>query len=123
MLFRSQTLEILGDGQQEKSYILVEEIVDGMLYGLEHADVAPCDVFNLSHPETIIVDEIARVIVAEMALPNVVYTYTGGRSGWPGDQYLAKLDVSKMKALGWAAQHSSKDAVRIATQRLLQQDI
>lgn len=117
------TLEILGDGQQEKSYILVEEIVDGMLYGLANADVAPCDVFNLSHPETILVDEIARVIVAEMGLPNVTYTYTGGRSGWPGDQYLAKLDVDKMKALGWAAQHSSKDAVRIATQRLLQQDI
>ena len=114
-------LEILGDGEQEKSYILVEEVIDGMLFTLTNVKVDPCDIFNLSHAETTIVKDIARIVVEEMGLRDVTLRYTGGKGGWPGDQPLARLDVSKLHQLGWRAKHSSAEAVHIATTRLLAQ--
>src|SRR5260370_7587612 len=44
-------LEILGDGGAEKNYILVEEVVEGVLYAFEHAQPV-CDVYNLASSST-----------------------------------------------------------------------
>ncbi len=111
-------LEILGDGAAEKNYILVEEIIDGMLYAFEHADVR-CDVFNLGSPTTTNVMEIARIVCEEMGLTGVRFRCTGGVRGWPGDQPKVFMDVSKVRRLGWTSRHTSTEAVRIAVRRYL----
>lgn len=112
-------LEILGDGNQEKNYFLVEDCIDGMLFALHHATDKPCDVFNLGCQSTIKATDIARIAVEEMGLNGVRFRYTGGRRGWPGDVPQVIYDVSKMKRLGWQARHTSEEAVRIAIRRLL----
>lgn len=114
-----QELEILGDGNQEKNYFLIEDCLDGMLFALHHSD-KQYDVFNLSCDSTIKVSEIAQIVVAEMGLSDVKFRYTGGKRGWPGDAPVVIYDVSKMKKLGWEAQHTSTEAVRIATRRLIE---
>jgi UDP-glucose 4-epimerase len=112
-------LEVLGDGNQEKNYFLVEDCIDGMLFALHRASEKPCDVFNLGCESAITASEIARVTVEEMGLNGVKLRYTGGSRGWPGDVPLVLYDVSKMKRLGWQARHTSAEAVRIALRRML----
>jgi UDP-glucose 4-epimerase len=63
--------------------------------------------------------EIADIIIQEMNLKNVKKTFTGSERGWPGDQPQVFLSVNKVKKLGWYPTHTSTEAVRIATRRML----
>lgn len=114
-----QELEILGDGAQEKPYLLVEDCIDGVLYAFHNAD-SQCAVFNLGCTTTTTVTRIAQIIVEEMGLKDVKFKYSGGERGWPGDIPQFRFNVEKMKKLGWEARHSSEEAVRIAVRRLLE---
>lgn len=112
-------LEILGDGNQEKNYFLVEDCIEGILHAYRHQREAACDVFHLGNESTTRVTRIAQIVAEEMGLHDVRFRFTGGRQGWPGDVPVVMYDVSKMKRLGWQAEHSSDEAVRIAARRLL----
>jgi UDP-glucose 4-epimerase len=114
-------LEILGDGNAEKNYILAEEIVEGMLHAFGHAQPL-CEVYNLGSPNTTRVTDIARIVVEEMGLTGVKLRFSGGARGWPGDQPRVYMDVSKMSRMGWTTRYSSHDAIRIATHRYLGED-
>ncbi len=114
-------LQILGDGQQQKNFFLVEDCVDGMLFAFGHAGGRQCDVFNLGSESSLKVTDVARLVVEEMGLRDVEFRYTGGRRGWPGDVPEYFHDVTKMRKLGWTAKHSATDAVRIAVGRLTAQ--
>jgi UDP-glucose 4-epimerase len=111
-------LEILGDGNQEKNYFLVEDCLDGMLCALHNSE-KQCDVFNLGSPTTVKVRDIARIVSEEMGLKDVRLRYTGGERGWPGDVPRVFYDVNKIKKLGWEAKYTSAEAVRMAARRLL----
>ena len=112
-------LEILGDGNQEKNYFLVEDCLDGMFFALHHSN-KQYDVFNLGCESTVKASTIAQIVVDEMGLKDVKFRYTGGKRGWPGDAPTVIFDVSKMKSLGWEARHTSAEAVRIAARRLIE---
>ncbi len=113
-----EELEILGDGNQEKNFFLVEDCIEGMLCAFQRSD-SECDVYNLGCSFFSKVSKIAQIVVEEMRLKNVRFKYTGGKRGWPGDAPVVHFNVDKMKRLGWQARHSSDEAVRLATRRLL----
>lgn len=114
----SSELEILGDGRQEKSFFLVEDCIQGMLWAA-HKCQADYDVFNLGSDTSTTVDRIAQIVIDQMGLGKVQFRYTGGSRGWPGDVPKAVLDVKKMRELGWNSAHASDEAVETATRRLL----
>ncbi len=113
-----EELVILGDGQQEKNYFLVDECIDGMEYIISHTK-APCAIFNLGADTTSNVQTIARIVIEEMGLKDVKIRFKGGEGGWPGDQPKVYLDTSKVRNLGWRPRHTSDEAVRTAVRRLL----
>lgn len=113
-----EKLEILGDGNQEKPYFLVEDCIDGMFFAFRRSN-NQYDVFNLGCDSITPVKRIAQIIIDEMELKNVRIEYTGGRRGWPGDAPVVHFNVDKMKKLGWCPNRSSDEAVRIAARRLL----
>jgi UDP-glucose 4-epimerase len=112
-------LEILGDGKQRKPYLYVTECVDGIIHGFTHAD-EEINVFNLGVDSVTEVTRIGELVVEEMGLENVTFTYTGGKRGWKGDVPHFQFDINKIKKLGWHPTRSSDDAVRKAIQDLLQ---
>jgi UDP-glucose 4-epimerase len=114
-------LEILGNGKQTKPYLHVTECVGGMLWGLRNSD-QEVSIFNLSPPDAISVDEIARTVVEEMGLKNVAFTYTGGEGGWKGDVPRFRLDGGRLRKLGWQPTMSSGDAVRRAVREALSEN-
>ena len=111
-------LEILGDGEQNKSYIYISDCIDGMFYGLK-ADEA-VNVFNIGSEDQVKVKRIAEIVCEEMGL-NPVFKFTGGRRGWKGDVPVMLLSIEKLKSLGWKPKYSSEQAVRLATRDLLEE--
>lgn len=115
-------LEILGDGNQEKNYFLVEECLDGMAYAFLNIPLTedkPCDLFNLGTASVSNVKKIASILFEEMNLKDVRIKIAGGLRSWPGDQPRVYMTIEKMKALGWKAKLHSDDAVRTAARRML----
>jgi len=112
-----ETLEILGDGRQEKSYLDIEDCLDGLCHAVEHAD-DPVNIFNLGTRTTTSVDRIADIVAEEMGVePD--REYTGGRRGWTGDVPKMRLSIEKLSALGWEPTYSSDEAIRRATRVLV----
>ena len=111
-------LEILGDGQQEKSYLHVSECVNSILFAIEKSreDV---NIFNIGSEDTISSTEIGRVIVEEMGLSDIKFIYTGGSRGWKGDVPKMRLDIEKLKAIGWKPVYTSERSVRETSRALL----
>ncbi len=119
-------LEILGDGTQRKSYIYVTDAVNGTLFLFEKFLERGKDyeIYNIGNTDWITVREIADIVVEEMGLENVEYTYkpmTSDGRGWPGDVKIMLLDISKARSLGWKPSLSSKEAVRLTARALLKE--
>ncbi|QIO23012.1 NAD-dependent epimerase/dehydratase family protein [Haloarcula sp. JP-L23] len=112
-----ESLTILGDGRQQKSYMHVSECIEAMEYAVEHAD-ADHNVFNLGTRTTTSVDRIADIVADEMGV-DPDYEYTGGDRGWTGDVPRMRLSIDKLAALGWEPSQSSDDAVRQCARELL----
>lgn len=116
-------LEILGKGRGEKNYFLVEECIHGMLFTYRNVSKGAFPVLvNLGTDSTSKVMRIAQIIIDEMDCGKVPYVFTGTERGWPGDQPVVLLDTTKIHTLGWYARHTSDEAVRMATRRLLGKD-
>jgi UDP-glucose 4-epimerase len=111
-------LEILGDGQQTKSYFSVEACIEAFLYAIDHAH-QPFNVFNIGSEDWIDVRSIAGIVVEEMGLSGIPFRYTGGDRGWKGDVPKMLLSVEKLKGLGWRPLTNSEESVRKAVQKLL----
>jgi UDP-glucose 4-epimerase len=113
-------LEVLGTGQGEKNYFLVEECIHGMLYIHHKLPEGPFPVLvNLGTDSTTKVMDISQIIIEEMGLRDVKYAFTGTPRGWPGDQPVVLLDTTKIHELGWYSKRTSTEAVRLAARRLL----
>ena len=119
LLDDSETLTILGDGRQEKSYMYVEDCVDAICHVVENAD-STVNTYNLGTRTTTSVTRIADVVSDVMGVtPD--YEYTGGDRGWKGDVPRMRLSVEKLSALGWTPPTPSDEAVRRATEQLYEE--
>lgn len=106
-------LEILGDGSQQKSYLYVDDCVDGIILGSENIN-GPFEVFNLGSDDRITVKEIARIAVDKFGLKNVKLEFGGGTidgRGWKGDVKFMLLSNDRIKKLGWKAKYNSKESI------------
>ena len=114
-----QELEILGDGKQRKSYLYVDDCIDAMLFGMEKAK-EKVEIFNIGSEDWVEVKEIADIVSEEMGL-KPEYRFTGGIDGrgWKGDVKFMRLDISKLKNMGWKPKHSSREAIRLTAKWLI----
>jgi UDP-glucose 4-epimerase len=112
-------LEILGDGTQRKSYVHTDDTVEAVLAAWAQ-QTKPYDVFNVGSADAIDVREVAAIVCEALGLRDVAFQFkpsAGGR-GWPGDVKTMRLDIHKLRALGWAPKHGSAGAIRAAAESL-----
>lgn len=114
-----KTLRILGDGSQTKPYLYVKDLIDGIMFGWKNAKES-LNYFNLGVQSATTVTRIAEIIVEEMNLRDVRFDYTGGTRGWVGDVPKFQYDLSKIHALGWRANRTSDEAVRLCVRKELE---
>ena len=103
-------LRILGDGQQSKSYIHVDDVLNAMLL-IHQRGGKGFDVFNVATTDYLTVREIADLVVDRLELKQVEYEFTGGTRGWKGDVPVVRFNTAKIRALGWSNQRTSREAM------------
>ncbi len=114
-------LEILGDGSQTKSYLHVKDCVSGILTGISKTP-NQVTILNLGSEDQINVLKIADITCRESGARQVKYKLTPATSdgrGWPGDVKFMRLDVTKLKSLGWQPMMNSEQAVETTVRELI----
>jgi UDP-glucose 4-epimerase len=114
------TLTVLGNGKQRKSYLYVRDCVEAVLTALDTAR-DQVNIFNLGTEEYCEVTDSIQWICAELGCAPQVH-YTGGSRGWIGDNPFIFLDCGRIHALGWRPRLSIKEAV-VQTVRYLRANI
>ena len=109
-----EKLVILGNGKQRKSYLHVEDTVNGMISAWKSNET----VFNIGSEDSIDVDGIADIVAEELDL-TPEYEYTGGEKGWDGDVPEMRLSIEKLKKTGWKPSKNSAESVRKTVRELL----
>ena len=117
LLGHPDSLHILGDGQQRKSYLEVGDCVRAIASRLGSSE--GFEVFNLGVDDYCTVDESASWICERMGL-DPTRTYSGGDRGWVGDNPFIFLDVGKILASGWTPRCSIRAAVERTVDFLLE---
>jgi UDP-glucose 4-epimerase len=92
-------LNVLGDGEQRKSYLYIQDCIDAICLVFKKAS-EKINIFNLGLAEHCSIKASIAWIVKHLKLsPNL--NYLGGRRGWIGDNPFIFLDCTKICALGW----------------------
>ena len=105
-----ETLTVLGDGHQRKSYLYVGDCVEAIAMLASCPDAPGSAVYNLGTDEVSDVDASVRAVTAHLGLsPRIAYT--GGVRGWIGDSPLIHLDCSRLRGLGWRPRLTIAEAV------------
>jgi len=111
------TLHVLGDGRQRKSYLYVQDCIDAMLLAIEKAR-DKVNIFNLGTDEYCRVDDSIGWI-CEFLKVRPRRVYAGGERGWVGDSPFIFLDCARIRALGWRPAVTIREGV-MRTLRYLQ---
>jgi len=118
-------LEILGDGNQGKSYLHVKDFVDAVFLALRSflSGERAVEVYNVGSLDQIDVKHIAQIVTEEMELQNVKFELTGGVDGgrgWRGDVKTMLLSCDRLMNLNWKPILDSEEAIRLSCRELLQ---
>ncbi len=109
-------LEVLGDGTQQKPYLHVGNLVEAMLFIADHAK-DKVNYFNVGPEDNVSVRAMAEEVVARTA-PGAKIIYGADNRGWVGDVPRFRYSTAKLRKLGWRAQMSSAEAVKLAVSEI-----
>jgi UDP-glucose 4-epimerase len=115
-------LEILGDGKQVRSYIYIEDAVEATISAWRRTE-ASYEVYNIASEDWITVNEVAEEVIKAMGLSNVkkIYKPVLHGVGWPGDVKKIVLRIDRIKRLGFEPMLRSRDAIKVSTQKILEE--
>ncbi|NLI01406.1 MAG: SDR family NAD(P)-dependent oxidoreductase [Chthonomonadales bacterium] len=103
-------LEILGDGKQQRDFTYVTDTVAGLVLLAEKG--VPGEAYNVSSGQNHSVTELAEMLVDALGLTSQVqFHFTG--SSWAGDAQYWKVDVSKLRALGFEGKIALREGLRL----------
>jgi UDP-glucose 4-epimerase len=103
---RGEALTIAGTGAQERSFVYVEDLAEGVVRAL--APHAAGRTYNLGGRETTTVRELAEIVREEVAATDIVHT-----EGRAGDLVGLVIDSDRAeRELGWRATTPLREGVR-----------
>jgi len=118
-------LEILGDGNQSKSYLHVKDLMDAVFLALKCFldEEKTIEIYNVGSLDKVDVKRIAEIVAEEMGLGNLKFRLTGGIDGgrgWKGDVKTMLLSIDKLLGLGWKPTLNSEETIRLSCRELLE---
>jgi UDP-glucose 4-epimerase len=109
LLAHPDELHVLGDGHQKKSYLHIQDCLDGILRALDRA-TDRVNILNLGTDEYVEVNDSIATLTAALGLSPQL-RYAGGERGWIGDNPLILLDCKRVRALGWQPKYSIRESL------------
>jgi UDP-glucose 4-epimerase len=103
------TIKVLGNGNQEKSYLHIEDCLTGIMTGVSSSNNL-VNIFNLGTNETLKVRESLKIIIETLGVKPEV-KYEENLRGWIGDNPLIFLDTSKIRKFGWTSNHTIESSI------------
>lgn len=119
LLAHPESLKVLGNGEQRKSYLYIQDCIDAILIAVEKAQ-DKVNIFNLGTNEYCQVNDSIGWIGEALNL-NPKKEYTGGERGWIGDNPFIFLETQKIRSLGWTPKLTIREGI-IKTVEFLQQN-
>ena len=110
-------LVVLGNGKQKKSYLYVQDCIDAIFCAVSKSQ-GKVNIFNLGTDEYCEVSESIKWITKSLNV-NPEIMYKGGDRGWVGDSPFIYLDTTKICSLGWKANTSIEQSLKITVDYLL----
>lgn len=110
LLEHPEKLRVLGNGQQRKSYLYIQDCLDAILCAITTAK-DKINIFNLGTDEYCQVNNSIGWICATLGL-DPQCEYTGGERGWIGDNPFIFLDCKKIRAQGWTPKLTIEQSVQ-----------
>ena len=110
----SSSLEILGDGEQRKSYLHIDDIISGLFCVMGNMLLRggpSYEVYHIGNSDYCTIKQSAAWICKELDVVPV-FKFTGGVRGWVGDSPFVFLDTKKLRSLGWAPEHSLESSIK-----------
>ena len=107
-------LEVYGDGTQTKPYIWIDDLVDGVMWLLNHAS-DPYNAYLVGVDSNVTVESIAQIVMDEVGIQVPIH-YGGEYRGWKGDVHKYSYDVSQLRLMGWTPKYTAEEAIRKAVQ-------
>jgi UDP-glucose 4-epimerase len=104
-------LDVLGDGSQSKSYVLVTDVVEAALMASRLTQGV--EIYNVATGDYVTVREIADIAIRASGLnpKDVAVNYGSGPRGWMGDIPVVRLNCDRIRALGWQPTMGSAQAL------------
>lgn len=109
LLANPTKLQVLGNGQQRKSYLYIQDCIDAIFWAMQHSH-EKINVFNLGTDEYCQVNDSIGWICEHLNL-TPERCYTGGERGWIGDNPFIFLDCTKIRNLGWKPALSIREGI------------
>ena len=114
-------LNVLGNGTQQKAYLHVNDLVEGMLFIVEKSR-EKINLFNIGPADDgCLIADIAATVVKRINHEAKIVFGEEGR-GWVGDVPKFRYCIDKLEKLGWRPKLSSMEAMRCAVNEIAIQE-
>ncbi len=115
-------LKVLGDGNQSKDYLHVDDLVKGMLFlAKDNLRMDSSPIFNIGPiGNPVKVSWIAKKTV-EITSPKAKITFENKKAGWVGDIPVFSYDIQKAIEAGWEPTMTSTKAIEKAIKEIYYQ--
>ena len=117
---KGNNLQILGDGNQKKSYLYIDDCINALCIGLRKFS-SGLEIFNVGSDDQIDTNTIAKIIIDELRLhPEISHSCESNNGrGWTGDVKYMLLSTERLKKIGWKNNHSIEEAVRLTAKNFI----
>jgi UDP-glucose 4-epimerase len=113
-------LVVLGNGEQNKPYLHVTDLIGAMLHLHEYYSSGEIlEVINLGSPhENVFVKTIAEAVCSRVS-PSAQIIFGSTEYGWVGDMPQVKFEIQKLISTGWKCKLSGLPAVQLTIDQIL----
>lgn len=102
-------LYLLGDGSQEKPFLYIDDLLDGMQYIISYAN-EKYNLYLIGNNTTITLRRMVEILCKETNR-NINVFWNNKNPTWPGDVKKYRYCVKKAILLGWKCRYNSEEAV------------
>jgi UDP-glucose 4-epimerase len=110
LLDHPESLTVLGNGHQKKSYLHVSDCIAAIHIALNRAS-SPVNIFNLGAEGYCEVRDSIGWILDELDMDPKI-SFGSESKGWIGDNPIIHLETRRIQGLGWTAKNSIEESVR-----------